>query len=327
MKKMKFETKIVWSLVFAIILMCVSVGCTDAQHSPSSFPSSTNGPVVQQPSTTTRPTTQLPQPTTQPTAPTQQPTQPDPTLPIEPHNPVPEHLRNNYYLGSKGQGDCEEMLGDVNVLVIFVSDTLSKWDAESIEAAKRTFADHETNMEAAAKRYGAEMEMTMTFLEATIAIPFVFEAGKPITPAYSALKKLGMGDAFYDQEILEKQYEADSVPVLFVLNRQGRAFALAMDAQTDLLECAVIYGDDLSSVRHELYHIFGAQDFYFPDETIAAQEKYLPNSIMNNHYHDVDDLTAFLIGWLDELSQNALNFLEDTNHLTKEEIEHAKEQN
>ena len=52
--------------------------------------------------------------------------------------------------------------------------------------------------------------------------------------------------------------------------------------------------------------------------------KYLPTSLMYNHYNDVDDLTAFLIGWVDTLSANARSFLEETNHLTRDEIEDAR---
>ena len=215
---------------------------------------------------------------------------------------------------------------NINVLVVFVSDSISKWTESDMQMSKTAFADHEANMEAAAARYGAEMELTMTYLEAAILTEFNVE-GKALISAYTTMRKLGIGDAFHDQDSLEAKYDADAVPILFVLNRPGIAFAVAMDAYTDELECAVIFGKDMSSVRHELYHIFGAQDFFFPDETIAAQEKYLPDSIMNNHFNDVDDLTAFLIGWVDELSDNAIKFLQATNHLTREEIEDARAEN
>ena len=45
---------------------------------------------------------------------------------------------------------------------------------------------------------------------------------------------------------------------------------------------------------------------------------------MYHTYTDVDDLTAYLIGWTDELSETALQFLEAVNHLTKEEIAEAQ---
>lgn len=310
----------VWILVVLTLLMSLLAGCTDPQ--PTTNPTTSAAPTTQRPTTT--PTL----PPTQPTKPTTQPTQPEtqPTEPAVPENPVPEELRNNYYLGSKDQGDCERMTGNINVLVVFVSDSISKWTESDMQMSKTAFADHEANMEAAAARYGAEMELTMTYLEATILTEFNVE-GKALTSAYTTMRKLGIGDAFHDQDSLEAKYDADAVPILFVLNRPGRAFAVAMDAYTDELECAVIFGKDMSSVRHELYHIFGAQDFYFPDETIAAQEKYLPDSIMNNHFNDVDDLTAFLIGWVDELSDNAIKFLRATNHLTREEIEDARAEN
>ena len=320
MNRKCFKT-FVWLLVVSAMLMGLLAGCGETQ--PATNPTTSATPATQ--SATTAPTTPTTLPPTQPTtAPTQPATEPtDPTQPPEPENPVPEELRNNYYLSSKGYGACEEMVGKIHVLVVFVNDLISKWTEYEMQQSQAAFADHETNMEAAAARYGAEMDITMTYLQATISTEF-YGGEKVMTSAYTVMRKLGMGDAFYDQETLEAQYEADAVPILFVLNRDGRAFATGMDAETEVLECAVIYGRDMSSVRHEIYHIFGAQDFYFPDETEAAQEKYLPDSIMNNHYKDVDDLTAFLIGWTDELTENAKQFLRATNHLTKEDIEEAR---
>lgn len=310
-------------LVVSGLLLAVLSACAGAQPA-TTVPGSSATTTSQQTTTTLPTTTQPTQPTTQPTQPTQPTTQPtQPTQAPEPENPVPEHLRNNYYLVRKGQGACDQMTGNIKVVVIFVSDSVSKWDKESIENAKPVFADHETRMEADAARYGAEMDITMEFLEANISVEFTFDTGK-MTPAYLALNKVGLGDGFYDQNVLETYYNVDSVPVLFVLNRAGRAFATTMDQDNDMLECAIIYGDDLSSVRHEIYHIFGAEDLYFPADTVAAMNKYLPTSIMYNHYNDADDLTAFLIGWVDKLSQNARLFLEETNHLTREEIEEAQ---
>jgi hypothetical protein len=304
--------------------MAVLAGCGKTQ--PTTVMQPTTAPTTQRP--TTAPTTIPTIPPTIPTMPTTAPTVPTtvPTQPEEPANPVPEELRNNYYLGHKGHGACEKMTGNITVLVVFVSDTLNAWSEYDMEQAKPALQECETRLEAAAAAYGAELDLTMEYVEAKISMEFKVDENV-LTSAYTVMRKMGIGDAFHDQDSLEEKYEADAVPMLFVLNRQGRAFATTMDAETDVLECAVIYGKDMSSIRHELCHIFGALDFYFPDETIAAQERYLPDSIMNNHFTEVDDLTAYLIGWVDELSQNAINFLRATNHLTKEMIEEAQEQN
>ena len=319
---MKIFKKHLCALVAGMLLMAALAGCGQTQ--PSTVATNpTIAPTTQRPTTapTTIPTIPT-QPTTLPTQPTTMPTQPE-----EPENPVPEELRDNYYLGHKGQGACEKMTGNITVLVVFVSDSLNTWSDYDREQAKPALQECESRLEAAAAAYGAELDLTMEYLDAKISTEFKVEMNSVMTSAYTVMRKLGMGDAYYDQDSLEEQYEADAVPILFMLNRQGRAFATTMDAETDLLECAVIYGKDMSSVRHELCHIFGALDFYFPDETIAAQERYLPDSIMNNHFTEVDDLTAYLIGWVDELSLNAINFLRATNHLTKEMIEEAQEQN
>ena len=337
MRTYPYRKTIAWLVVLTTLVMCLMTGCgqnPDASSNPQM--SATSGVQPSSGASSTQPTTQTTaptQPTTVPTQPTTVPTQPatQPTQPTEPEepevpNPIPEHLRNNYYFSHKGQGDCVEMTGTVMLVVVFVTDTISRWDEASMEASKKGFEDACDSLETAAAGYGAQLDMSITYMESKISKVFDVEHEELMVSAYSAMRKIGLGDAYYDQTILAQQYDVDSAPVLFVLNREGRAFAATMDAETDLLEFAVIYGPDLSSIRHELCHIFGALDFYFPQTTIDAMNRYFPDSIMYNHYKVVDDMTAFLIGWTDELSEAALGFLEATNNLTKEEIEEAQVQ-
>ena len=95
-------------------------------------------------------------------------------------------------------------------------------------------------------------------------------------------------------------------------------------------EWATIGVDDILNQRdlekqtflHELLHLFGAEDFYFPPAIEKAAEKWLPGSIMNGG-DTIDDLTRVLIGWDEHLSGNAECFLNDIRDVTEKEIDKA----
>ena len=81
--------------------------------------------------------------------------------------------------------------------------------------------------------------------------------------------------------------------------------------------------DVVHTLVHELLHQFGAIDLYYPDEITVAGEKFLGRSIMNCGM-DIDDLTRVLIGWRTTLTDNAINFLEATKGVTKEQVMDAR---
>lgn len=73
---------------------------------------------------------------------------------------------------------------------------------------------------------------------------------------------------------------------------------------------------------HELLHLFGAEDFYYPPVVEKAADKWLPDSIMNEG-HTIDALTRVLVGWDTWLSGNAEGFLNDTKGVTEKELDEA----
>jgi hypothetical protein len=65
-------------------------------------------------------------------------------------------------------------------------------------------------------------------------------------------------------------------------------------------------------LTHELYHLYGAIDYYdYDGEGVAkAASKYFPKSVMACAGNSIDDLTAYILGWTDTLSKKANKFLE-----------------
>ena len=76
---------------------------------------------------------------------------------------------------------------------------------------------------------------------------------------------------------------------------------------------------------HELLHLFGAADFYYPCAIKTAAQKWLPDSVMNSgNGIAIDDLTRVLIGWDSTLTESAEQFLKATSSITLAEIKKAR---
>ena len=82
--------------------------------------------------------------------------------------------------------------------------------------------------------------------------------------------------------------------------------------------------DDLNGFGHELLHMYGAADFYYPQELKEIFSSHFSESIMlTNESTVVDSLTAYMIGWTSELKGSGLEVVEETAWMTKEFLAEA----
>ena len=269
--------------------------------------------------TETKPT--QPKPTQTQPKPTQtQPTEPKPT---EPESNIPNMYRNNYYLSSMGAGYCETLTGKVTIVFVFVDDPTDGWTASEQNEAEEAMVEELRKLLREAESYGVTLNLSYAVYNATIDVEFTWDGNEW---KEAAMAQIGLYDSYKDQRKLEEYYEADQVPVVFVVDEPGRSYA-NFYSNGKGFESVAILNKNYASLRHELCHVFGARDMYFPQETVEAAKAYLPNGIMyGDCAGDIDPLTAFVIGWMDELTEEALAFLYDTNGLTSEYIQAAKEQ-
>ncbi|MBE6977863.1 MAG: hypothetical protein E7438_04390 [Ruminococcaceae bacterium] len=301
-----------WMILLAILVGCATVDLPSTVTTVTTDPSTTAMPTQPTPaSTTTLPTL----PTTAPsTAPTTQPTQP----PTEPTQPAfPEELENNVYLGWMDSGFCERMTGKMMITVVFLSDSVSAWSDAEVAAMKATLDADLPKLSEEAASYGTRLEVEVNYLVSKIGISYN-QNDPNMLWARSALMAHGLAQAYTNAVFLENHYGVDSAPVVFILNREGRAYA-ATASGGDQFEYVLMYSSEPRAIRHELCHVYGAIDFYLPDETQEAAEEFLPESIMlDSRTGVVDELTAYLIGWTDVLGPKAEAFLRATNHITEE---------
>ncbi len=226
---------------------------------------------------------------------------------------VPEEYKDNYYFKWFGGGSCEAMTGNIHVTMVFVDDSIGQWDSEG-----------KTKYMTEAKARGVTLNITVSYKTArnstsTLSISNYTDWVKSAIESAELPSQSQMGTK------LEKEHEVDHAPVIFCANRDGRCFAKPSD-RPKVGEYAVLY-DDTDSLYHEFCHIFGAMDFYYPEEVKELANTHLEGSVMNSGGKKVDDLTAFLIGWTDTLTENAKSFLSGTNHITESYMksQHADE--
>lgn len=289
--------------------------------SPSATQPTGSQPTQPQP---TKPTPTEPEPTEpEPTEP--EPTEPEPTEPIPPESEgnIPDAYKDNHYLSSMDGGYCENMVDSMVVYFLFVNDPTDGWTQAEVSEAEAALLDELRTLLGEAESYGVDLQINYVFDSVNISTEFNRNSDAWKT---EALRQAGWSHNLQDQRVMEEFYEASNVPVVFLVDEPGRSFA-NFYYYGNGFESVTICQKDYTALRHEMCHVFGARDMYFPQETVDAAEMYLPNGIMYGDCRgEVDPLTAFVIGWTDELSNEAIAFLQATNSLTEEYIEQAKQQ-
>ncbi len=231
---------------------------------------------------------------------------------------MPEDLRNHVYLDMRLWGNCEKLTGHVVVTAIFVNDPNAVWTDGEIGAVQSDLQAAASRIMSDAASYGSGLNLSFQYKTATTNEVIVDgDTGKWMD---SALTSLGLPDRTGINTALETTYGVDAAPVVFITNQPGRAYATSHASKN---EFAILY-QDADAFYHELNHIFGAKDFYYPDDVYELLNTHLPNSIMADSSDGVmEDLTAYLIGWTDTPSDKALSFLQATTYLTKEYLSEA----
>lgn len=228
----------------------------------------------------------------------------------------PEY-RDHYYIGPRDGGDCDSLTGNVLITVVFADEPRDAWTETDIADFKNGLNDATAKLIAEANGYGAELHISFHYLrvktlEAVTYVNFLDWSEK-------ALKSAGFSDPDKAIPQLKEQYKVKEAPILFAIPRGGRAHARTQPTP-DGLEYAILFREN-SDYRHELLHVFGAKDYYYPKETMELAEKYFPNSIMYGTENPVTDpLTAYLVGWTDTLSYDAKRFLDETKWITANHV-------
>ncbi len=225
---------------------------------------------------------------------------------------------NHLFVSSRNGGICKNLVGQVELFFVFVNDPESQWTAEEKAQATEFLTAEVNDLEKEAEKFDTELEIEPQYhtlqLKAAAdhyyTLPWLTQYANE--QGYDSLAEL--------QEQQDSLFQETSSPVVFLFDYPGRSYAMSGTFPGDE-EYAVLF--ELDAFRHELFHLYGAEDYYFHPDTESSAALYLPWSIMNDG-SATDDLTAYCIGWLDTLTPQAVKFLEATASLTYSDLENAR---
>lgn len=231
---------------------------------------------------------------------------------------VPEEMWEHVYLSGRDIGSCLKFCGRAAFLCVFVTDDESTWTKEEMDAAKLEFDKAAAFISSEAARYGAEAEIVLTYTEGKVEDP---DAALWVD---LLLENAGYKSESWAREKVARDALAANGAVVLCYNNKDRSNAHVGLSQS-AVERVNLYECDSYTFVHETLHLFGAMDFYYPDEVKEASIRILGDTIMREDVETVDSFTAYLVGWTDQVSEVALEFLRETEYLTWDILNEAHE--
>lgn len=224
---------------------------------------------------------------------------------------------DHLFLSFREIGGSKKLVGDVIVIVFFVNDNESSWN----EDAKKEFKEkHISAMQLLlkmAKEQGVNLKIRNAFGD--MAINDTCTKDNYLNWSDSAVKQYKANSINEYQKIYKSHYKCDECPIMFVFNKPFRSCAISVNPLTQKYAELSIISDDCrtGSIIHEPLHQFGAADLYFPAELKDFVKSINYQSIMlSSDIHCIDSLTAYLIGWTNEIDSSAARILRRTDHYT-----------
>ena len=230
------------------------------------------------------------------------------------HPAAEDRFNDHHLLDRIGMGNCLDLRGEIALVVIFVDEPGFPWDDAGAKRGMTAAFRCEDVLETAAARYSTQLDLKPMFIYSSV--PARLDEVDYATWATAALVGAGLDGDTAAQTICDQTGAREAVFMLCI-NRPGRAYTI--NHTTDMgTEHAVLF-DDFGGFGHELLHMYGAADFYFPQEMKEIFSGHFSESIMlTNESTVVDALTAYMVGWTSELKGSGLAVVEESAWMTDE---------
>ena len=234
---------------------------------------------------------------------------------------VPQETEPHHLLQKKGLGNCATLEGDIALVVILVDEPDYQWDTLSSSMAMTEAEESAKRLEKAAAAYGVELDLQPKYLRSSTREQLDIIGDEAWVQGVLMNAGLSSTNA---AETICAQTGADQAAFMLCVNRPGRAYAVSYirDAGTE----HVLLFENLAGFNHELLHMFGARDFYYPQQLRQLFLEHFDTSIMiDANSAKVDSLTAYLVGWTDTLSEEANAVMEGSAWMTNDFLREANE--
>lgn len=235
------------------------------------------------------------------------------------HAEIQRIYRNHYFTSFRNAGGVKQFSGSVDVIVFFVSDNHSTWTESDKQRYRKTQKAAMKLLLDEARKRGVSLCIRNAYVDAAIAMNCTRHNEAVWSKAI--INRYGASDIPAYQRTHEAVNRCSEAPILFVFNKSFRSSAVSVDRQSSAFgELSVISSDcGVHTIAHELLHQFGAVDLYYPAEVLKTVQQMGYDSIMAAHSSThIDSLTAYLIGWTDEIDTAAARILDCSRHLTRE---------
>ena len=227
----------------------------------------------------------------------------------------------------------ERFRGTVLFYIFRVKEHDNEWSRADKEEAELSLQKNIELLVKTASNYGTDLTIKYVFCDISLA-PYNkgWENASYEQDSFYVLKainKIGRYASLEEFRFEKKfEYKADKVNILLFYINPFRSFAhLSYYHSTykyykdSFFTFINLKDPDKYVIAHEVLHLYGARDFYFPKRYVNACTKHFGDSVMNHsNCNNIDPVTAFVVGFTDKLSPSAIGFLQDTAEVTEEEI-------
>lgn len=220
-------------------------------------------------------------------------------------------------------GTLKKLRGKLLFVNVYVSDNEYKWTNGEIEEKSQKLFDIFDYLKKCINEENVFFEYYVSSYYLNINYPFERTSCekwlKDFANGFDCLNLKNVHDKMY------LKYDVDQVAFLFITKRPSLCYAIsAKESFYDFCEFAVLYGENYNSVIHEILHLFGAADLYFPKEISDVAKEMFPKSIMfNSTYNKIDDFTKYVVGIHEKPSSLAKTFIDRTKNINCEYIENS----
>ncbi|MBR3297810.1 MAG: hypothetical protein IKI64_01260 [Clostridia bacterium] len=233
-------------------------------------------------------------------------------------------MANNVFERSKFLGSCKDMTGDVLLRVFFVDLEGFTWTENARNATLDNLNRAVDFLERKAAQEGVSLKFFKTTCDFSLNLyPYTY----PSPLDYERAFGIELMRVYNSEYRVLGALEGFQTALLFFMNfPEGRSTANMSKPEYNVdLEYACLYPNvffPFECIVHELMHLFGAFDFYYPDRLAKAVSEAFPRSIMLNSAiaPQIDDVTKYLIGWHDRPSLRAKQILNTVSGLSLEDI-------
>ena len=237
-------------------------------------------------------------------------------------------LRKSNQATKRGNGSASVLDGSIYVYNVFLSDSQSQWtEEEKASVRKRLHLAFDFIV-----RQGRQHDKDIIFVEEyaedlTLPLPIPVDAhADPRWTEFAIAQSASESPEALVRRI-RRQTEVDNVILALHVNKASLSYNLAYYQgvanryTAERMICFSAYPDgrvtSAATYAHEILHLFGAGDLYFPyDDTPIRKERaarLFPNDVMYRVDYDLNQLdvgafTAYRVGWRMDLEARLTTF-------------------